>query len=56
MDVRMVELDIGGAALLISSSGLLFSSSLFYVAVCVLGSVRLERYLHELAVVGLRCE
>ena len=41
---------------LFPSSGLLFSSSLFYVAVSVLGSVRLEQCLHELAVVGLRCE
>ena len=27
-----------------------------YLHVSILGSVRLERYLHELAVVGLRCE
>ena len=32
-----------------------FQPPLFCVAVSVLGSVRLERYLHGLAVVGLRC-
>ena len=37
------------------SSWLLFQSPMFCVAVSVRGSVRLERYLHELAVVGLRC-
>ena len=37
------------------SNWLLFQSPMFCVAVSVRGSVRLERYLHELAVVGLLC-
>ena len=59
MDVRMVELDIGVAVRRGRCSAAYFLllvcfllPPLFSVAVSVLGSVRLERYLRVVAVVG----